>query len=160
MRSYHSEVDPVVSRPERYLFGGMSLHDLHLDTPGFVSLFLDELIEVVPRLVASDVPLDRVRRPLPRRRSHGKSFPMRLLSQRLWKPRSRSCEFLSQRRRGRGRRTRPSGTSEATKRGTTSRSSSRNSETKPGVSRWRSWRDIPPKRYLSGRETTGSTSLC
>src|SRR5674536_290444 len=68
MRSSHSEVDPVVSRPERYLFGGMSLHDLHLDTPGFVSLFLDERREVVPRLVASDVPLDRVRRPLPRRR--------------------------------------------------------------------------------------------
>gem|GEM_PF-4345278 len=57
----------MVSRPERYLFGGMSLHDLHLDTPSFVSLFLDELREVVPRLMASDVPLDRVRRPLPRR---------------------------------------------------------------------------------------------
>src|SRR5664280_1243637 len=65
MRSYHSKVDPVVSRPERYLFGGMSLHDLHLDTPSFVSLFLNELREVVPRLMASDVPLDRVRRPLP-----------------------------------------------------------------------------------------------
>jgi hypothetical protein len=46
----------------------MSLHDLRFDTPGFVSLFLDELIELVPRLVTSDVPLDRVRRPLPRRR--------------------------------------------------------------------------------------------
>ena len=57
----------MVSRPEAYFFRGMSLHDLRFDTPGFVSLLLDELLEVVPRLVASDVPLDRVRQPLPRR---------------------------------------------------------------------------------------------
>jgi hypothetical protein len=57
----------VVSRPETYLFGGISLHDLRFDTPGFISLFLDELLEVVSRLMASDVPLDRVQRPLRRR---------------------------------------------------------------------------------------------
>jgi len=49
MRSQHSEVDSVLSPPETYLFGGLPLHDLRLDTPGFVSLFLDELLEVVPR---------------------------------------------------------------------------------------------------------------
>src|SRR5664280_2826382 len=138
----------------------MSLHDLHLDTPGFVSLFLDELIEVVPRMVASDVPLDRVRRPLPRRRWLKNSHERERGFHSLCDSNRMGNDFPCERRRGRGRRTRSSGTSDATKRGTTSISSSRNSETKPGVSRWRSWRDIPPKRYLSGRETTGSTSLC
>src|SRR5664279_3390501 len=44
----------------------MSLHDLRFDTPGFLSLFLDKLLDMVSRLVASDVPLDRVQRSLPR----------------------------------------------------------------------------------------------